>query len=82
MCLYVLGFKMYITIQKEKHQYEPLTSLHEQVEEEGIDEEEKICEELYANFRVYVEVFDEVQCLCKDVQYAGNFTSDLHLPIL
>lgn len=53
-----------IIFQIEKHKCEIFTSLHEQVEEEGIDKEEEVSEELYGNFRVYVEVFDELQCLC------------------
>lgn len=58
------------------------TSLHEQVEEEGIDEEEEVSEKLCGNFRVYVEVFDEIQRLCENLQHAGNFVRDLHLAIL
>ncbi len=49
-----------------------LTSLHQQVEEQSVDEEEEVGEELCADVRMHVERSEQTQTLTADVQHASD----------
>lgn len=59
-----------------------LTSLHQQIEQQSVDEEEEVSEELRQDLRVHLEASEELQSLCADVQHSSDVLRHLQLTAL
>lgn len=59
-----------------------LTSLHQQIEQQSVDEEEEVGEELRQDLLVHLEASEELQSLCADVQHSSDVLRHLQLTAL